>query len=141
MAVGTGDFAGELVFCCFFLTVVPEEVVVPVGEVYVGFVEDAGPLETCTVQLLTSPTMAKLAIQRRLSTQLIRDSPTMTAAIIDGIGLLVIFVDGVGGFEFPLVVLAIYVFLGVPFGGCFGFFFFWRHLGFGGGCETGVRLN
>ena len=44
-AVGAGHFAGEFVHAGFFAGLVPAEVVVPVGEVYVGFVEYGGPLE------------------------------------------------------------------------------------------------
>ena len=45
VAVGAADFAGELVLDGFLGGVVPFEGVVAVGEVYVGFVEDGGPLE------------------------------------------------------------------------------------------------
>lgn len=47
MAVAAAHFAGQFVRDGFIGGVVPFEVVVAVGEVDVGFVEDGGPLEGC----------------------------------------------------------------------------------------------
>lgn len=45
MAVAAAHFTGQLVLDGFIGGIVPFEVVVAVGEVDVGFVEDGGPLE------------------------------------------------------------------------------------------------
>lgn len=46
-AVRAADFAGKVVRYVFVCWVVPAQVMMPVGEVYVGFVEDGCPLEGC----------------------------------------------------------------------------------------------
>jgi hypothetical protein len=54
VAVGAANFAGELVLDRLLGRVIPLEVVMAVGEVDVLLVEDGGPLEWCSCEVLVS---------------------------------------------------------------------------------------
>jgi hypothetical protein len=58
VAVGAAYFAWELVLDRLLSGVVPFEVVVAVGEVDVCLVEDSGPLERCSWEVLVLMLMA-----------------------------------------------------------------------------------
>jgi len=75
-------------------------------EIYVGLMEYGCPLEGCSMQNLTSPTMTKLRIKRFLPTQLILNSSTVTTTLIQRFEIRVIFMDFVWFTKFPFVVLA-----------------------------------
>jgi len=52
----------------FLAWIVPGEVVVAVGKVYVCFFEDGGPLEWCSMETLTGSAVAVFSIERFLAT-------------------------------------------------------------------------
>jgi len=99
------------VTCCFLGGFVPAEIVVAVGEVYVFFVEDGCPLKGCSMQNLTSRTMAEFSIERLLSTELVLDAPAVAAAFVEGLEVWIVVVNFVRDAKFPFVVLAFYFFV------------------------------
>jgi hypothetical protein len=72
--------------------------------------------------------MAKFAIKRLFTTQLIRDSPTMTSALIQRLKSLIVAVNLIRFSELPLVLLALDICsrVAVVFAVLFGCFAWWH---------------
>lgn len=73
-----------------------------VGEVYVGFVEDGGPLEGGGMLRLTSSTMTQLAIQRLPPTQLVLDLPTVTIRLVLHLKVIILLMNPIRRSLLPL---------------------------------------
>jgi hypothetical protein len=106
-AIGAGDFAGKVVRDVFVGRIIPAEIMVPVGEVDVGFVKDYCPLKTRSMQSLASSAMTILRRQRFLPTQLILDLPAMASRIPHRFEVGIVLVDLVRLAVLPLVFFAI----------------------------------
>jgi hypothetical protein len=127
VAVRGANFAWQLLLDGLLGRVVPLEIMVPVGEVDVLFVENSGPLEWCscrgrvsvhplsdmhdwkllTMLSLACRAMAQFGIEWNLATWLMFDFAAMTTRVVNTMGIFVRIENAVWCSLLPAIICAV----------------------------------